>query len=294
MTEKTDANASKKKQFFLVKIVVSFALIFFGYFGFKYWQISVAKKSQAKSQIEKFDNVESEIFDLADEYKNHSGANDLSDMTMNELKEKGAEFVYQMLLKNQVQIEDLRIQIQELKSEILKYKNQEKIGKMIFTYVDLRQNIFSGKSGEEELKTFELLISSDEILQNKITKLKPLLANFSHQERLITAFSDLIPELVITKDHNPNPNLVAKIRRNLSKLIIVRRIDGKNPNNIDGIIVKIEKSLQAENYQEAFNQALSLDQNYHEILKEFLDSLSVAVEVQKIDQEILNYLKTLS
>jgi hypothetical protein len=294
MTEKTDANASKKKQFFLVKIVVFLALIFFGYFGFKYWQISVEKKSQAKSQIEKFDNVESEIFDLADEYKNHSGADDLSDMTMNELKEKGAEFVYQMLLKNQVQIEDLRSQIQELKSEILKYKNQEKIGKMIFTYVDLRQNIFSGKSGEEELKTFELLISSDEILQNKITKLKSLLANFSNQEKLIAAFSDLIPELVIAKDNNPNPGIVAKIRRNLSKLIIVRRIDGENPNNIDGIIVKIEKSLQAENYQEAFNQALSLDQNYHKILKEFLDSLSVAVEVQKIDQEILNYLKTLS
>lgn len=294
MTEKTDANASKKKQFFLVKFVIVLALIFFGYFGFKYWQISAEKKLQAKSQIEKFDNVESEIFDLADEYKNHSGADDLSDMTMNELKEKGAEFVYQMLLKNQIQIEDLRSQIQELKSEILKYKNQEKIGKMIFTYVDLRQNIFSGKPWEEELKTFELLVASDENLQNKITKLKPLLVNFFAQEKLSQSFSSLIPELVINENKNPDPGIVARIRRNFSKLIVVRRIDGKNPNSIDGIIVKIEKSLQAENYQEAFNQALSLDQNYHEILKEFLDSLSVAVEVQKIDQEILNYLKTLS
>jgi hypothetical protein len=42
------------------------------------------------------------------------------------------------------------------------------------------------------------------------------------------------------------------------------------------------------------NSLLSLDQNYHEIIKDFLNDLSIAVEVQKTDQEILNYLKSLT
>jgi len=39
---------------------------------------------------------------------------------------------------------------------------------------------------------------------------------------------------------------------------------------------------------------LSLDQSYNQILSEFLSDLNVAAEVQKIDREILNYLKSLS
>jgi hypothetical protein len=52
--------------------------------------------------------------------------------------------------------------------------------------------------------------------------------------------------------------------------------------------------LQEQNYQEALNNLVALDPLYHSVIVNFLDKLNVALEVQKIDQEILSYLKTLS
>ncbi|MES2961224.1 MAG: hypothetical protein V4694_02460 [Pseudomonadota bacterium] len=300
MTESLDAKnqenkniVTKKRQSFLTKLIILISLILFGYFGFKYWQVKAAQKQAAKSLVEKYDNIDSEIFDLSPD---HEGADPhgLPDLTVNELKEKGAEFIYQMLLKNQVQITDLREQILVLKNDVQKYKNQERIGKLIFTYVDLRQKISAGKPSAEEFKNFEMLASFDENLQAKIAQLKPLLPNLQGREKLSKTFATLIPELVAAKNFNPDGGILSKIRYNISKLIIIRRIDDKNPGDVDSSITKVERLLREENYQEALTSLLSLDANYHEILKEFLDELSVSAEAQKIDGDILNYLKSLT
>jgi hypothetical protein len=290
-------NNAAKKQNFLIKFSIFFSLIFFGYYGFKYWQTQERQRLAAKSEIEKYDNIDSEIFDLSPSHENQASDADphgLSDLAVSELKEKGAEFIYQMLLKNQMQINDLNKQIQGLRGEILQYKNREKIGKMIFIYVDLRQKFSAGQPYEEPLKNFEILAAFDEKLQDKIAKLKGALPNFSTKEKLSKSFSKLIPELIATKNNHPDSSLVSKIRRNLSRLIIIRKIDEKTAEDLDLTIIKTEKFLRAENYQEALISTLSLSQNYHEILREFLNDLSASAELQKIDEEILNYLKSLS
>lgn len=300
MTENSEVqnkqnNVAKKRQNFLAKFVILVALIIFGYFGFKYWENKVRQEVAAKAEVEKFDNVDSEIFDLSPD---HNGADDnshaLMDLTVNELKEKGAEFIYQMLLKNQVQINDLKTQTQELREEFVKYKNQEKVGKLIFTYVDLRQKIYADESYDEALKNFELLSSFDQNLQDKVAKLTPLLPNFAGQKQLIKEFSEIIPELIVAKNSNSDSGLLAKIRHNISRLVIIRKINDESLSDVDGVIAKTERLLREENYHEALAAILTLDQNYHQILVKFLDDLSVASEVQKIDQEIFNYLKSLS
>lgn len=293
--------AAKKRQSFLTKLVIFLALIFFGFLGFKYWQIQhqkrIADQNIGQKEIEKFDNIDSEIFDLSSDnqqQKSEDNLRDLSDLSVTELKEKGAEFIYKMLIKNQLQINDLNQEVLSLRSEILKYKNHEKVGKMILFYVDLRQEIFAQKNYQNNLQNFAIFTASDENLSSKIEKLKPLLPLFSNQEKLSKAFSKLIPDLIISKSNNTDNSLISKIRRNISKLIIIRKIDEKDSGDVDSIIFKIEKFLHQENYQEAMNMLLSLDQSYHEIIKEFLNDLSVAIEVQKIDQEILNHLKNLT
>ena len=300
MTESLDAknqenknNSTKKTQSFLTKLIILVSLILLGYFGFKYWQVKAAQKQAAKSLVEKYDNVDSEIFDLSSDHE-EADSHGLADITVNELKEKGAEFIYQMLLKNQVQITDLREQILVLKNDVQKYKNQERIGKLIFTYVDLRQKISAGKSSSEEFKNFEMLASFDESLQAKIAQLKPLLPNLQGREKLNKSFSTLIPKLIAAKNFNPDGGILSKIRYNISKLIIIRRIDDKNLGDIDATITKVERLLREENYQDVLTSLLSLDANYHEILKGFLDELSVSAEAQKIDGDILNYLKSLT
>ncbi len=290
------AMPQKKKKFSLSRIVILFVIILSGYLGLRYFEIKQARKLNAKAEVGKFDNVESEIFDLSEEYKNqlNSDAHGLSDIPLNEVQEKGAEFVYKMLLKNQTQINDLKSQTESLKAEFTKYKNQEKLGKIIFAYIDFRQKLLAGAPFEDALKNFEMLAVFDQHLQDKISKLRVSLKNFANEENLSKDFADLIPELITTKNTGAENGMISKIRRNISKMVVIRRIDGKNPNDVDGIVSRTEKLLHDENYQEAFDCLLALDQSYHEILVNFLSELSAAVEVKKIDSDILSYLKTLS
>lgn len=293
MTEVSETIATKKKRNFLTKFVVFVALILFAFLGFNHWKSNLTKKILAQHEAQKFDNVESEIFDLSGHHEAAKDAN-LAETNIDELREKGAEFIYHLLLKNQAQITDLNTQLQTVRGELTKYKNQERIGKMILVYVELRQEIFAGKSSENALKNFEILAALDPALQSKVEKLKTTLPSFFNQEKLRKSFSLLIPDLIITKNNHPNANLFSKIRHNISKLVIIRKIDGKNTGEIDATIVHIEQFLKDQNYQEAMNSLLSLDQNYHEIIATFLNDLSIAIEVQKIDQEILNYLQKLA
>ena len=181
-----------------------------------------------------------------------------------------------------------------LKSDILKYKNHEKIGKMILVYVSLRDKIFSGQNHLEELKNFELLAISDGNLQNKISDLKKNLSAFATAEKLRSDFKKLIPELIVSKNENRGQGVIAKIRHNMAKLVIVRKISDQNTQNTDGIISFIEKNLHDLNYHEALNLIAALDLQRQKILKEFLINLNASFEVQKIDDGIFNYLKSLT
>lgn len=287
MNEQT---TKKPKGSLLTKIIFAFALITFSLVAFRYW------KNHFKQPEQVVATQDQNAIDLNDEgYSAQENHEDLSDLAINEMREKGSEFLYQTLLKNQIKLENLDAQIQSLKAELAKYRSQEKISKMIVAYVDLRGKIFAGKNYNQELRSFEILSAADEILTNRINKLKPSLATLVTKEKLEKNFADIIPELIFNKTQNSaSESFLQKVRRNLSRLVVIRRIDEKNPAEVDAAISRIEKLLKQENYQEALSVALALDQAYHNILKSFLDELSAALEVQQIDQEILNYLKSLS
>ena len=289
MTEQTTSQKTpEKKGSILTKIILLIALIGGGLVAIKLWR----KGSEQTKQEQGLDH---DIIGLAEGYEDQGDQEDLSDLSVNELREKGAEFIYQMLLKNQLKIEDLGAQLQALKSEVLKYRSQEKLGRMILIYVDLREKIISEKGYNEEMKSFEILSASDEVLTAKIAKLKPLLSSFASQKKLEKNFANIIPELIINKKNSiANESLVAKIQRNISRLVVLRRIDEKNPQEVDAVVVRIEKLLKQENYSDALSAGLSLPADYNPILKNFLDELHASLEVKQIDQEILNYLKSLN
>lgn len=284
----------KKKHSFLTKIIVIFVVISAGYVGFRYWQIKSLHRLNAQLESGKFDNIESEIFDLSSDDKDHEDIHlddsKLSNITLTELKEGGAEFIYQLLLKNQIQIGDLKTEIQNLKLEFSKYKSQEKAGKIIFIYIDLRQRFYAGENFSETLKSLETLTALDKNLQAKISLLAPNLEKFHGSKTLLKDFTALIPDLIATKTDNRDNSLVKKIRHNLSKLVVIRKLDA-NTQSVDGIIRTTENFIQAENFGEAFNSFTLLDQSYQEISPKFLEELKAAAEIQKIDEEILLYLR---
>lgn len=279
----------RKLRLLVIKIFILTAVLLGVFFGLKHMQVKRLEKLQNQSNIQKLDNVETEIFDV----KGADSHDQIEEITQNELSEKGAEFIYQTLLRNQSQILDLKEQIKVLNDEFTKYKNHEKLAKIIFVYLDLRQKFFSGSSYKNELKSFEMTSINDVQLQDKISKLSSLLQNFQSSQSLSKSFVLLIPEIIATKNHDPNGNLIEKIRHNLSKMITIRKIGG-DAEDIDLIVSDTEKFLKNEEYQHALDGLVSLDQRYHKTLSGFLVDLTNSLEVQKLDQEILNYLKSLS
>lgn len=299
MSEENKVINSKNKSLKILSIVLGvFATItLVAYFSFNFLQ---NKNDKNKTEQLKSHNSD-DIFDLSEEYLNSTeqDRSNLNDISVAELQEKGAEFVYQMLLKNQIQINELRSNLQKIQDEFTKYKTREAFSKIVFSYIELRQKIFSNNSNlenyENSLQNVETLAITDNILHEKITQLRPLLKDFIGAKNLEKDFKSLIPEIIATKnDLNVNNNFLNKIRHKFYKIIVIRRIDGKNPEDVDSTVVRIEKLLKDQNYQEALNNLLTLDQSYHNVTANFLLKLNVAVELQKVDSEILSYLKTVS
>lgn len=285
----------KTKTGLILKIVIFLIILFFGYVLYG----SIKQKNfifNSEKSIKNSDNNNSsdnsEILTLSDEYKDQN-SEAIDSLNLAELKEKGDEFIYQTLIKNQLQIEEINEKIRQLKNDFNKYKSQEKIAKITTSYISLREKIYAGSDYSEELKNFEVSVIFDDNLKNKSDRLRKNLASFLNDEKINENFAKIIPNLITKKYQNLGNNLWSKIKYNLSKIIVIRKIDNEDASTIDGAVLKIENLLRNKKYQEALDNLLLLDQSYHEIIKDFLDLLSVSIEVRKIDQDILNYIKNL-
>jgi hypothetical protein len=114
-------------------------------------------------------------------------AKDLSDITTKELQQKNIDFFYRVFMQNQSQINDLQKEVINLRSELANYRNNEKIIKIIFSYLDLRQKIFTkdssinNQSFNNQLLAFRLMISYD----------KNMLAIFNNLEFHLKDFKNI-------------------------------------------------------------------------------------------------------
>jgi len=294
---KTDQEkiVKKTKPRFILKIVIFLIILFFGYvlYGSIKQKISIfdSEKNIKNTNISN-SNDNSEILTLSDEYKDQN-LEAIDSLNLAELKEKGDEFIYQTLIKNQLQIEEINEKIRQLKNDFNKYKSQEKIAKIATSYIALREKIYAGSDYSEELKNFEISIIFDDNLKNKSDKLRKNLTSFLSDEKINENFAKIIPSLITKKYQNLGNDVWSKIKYNLSKIIIIRKINNEDISTIDGMVLKIENLLHNKKYQEALDNLLLLDQSYHEIIKDFLELLSASIEVRKIDQDILNYIKNL-
>jgi hypothetical protein len=166
---------------------------------------------------------------------------------------------------------------------------------MVITYAMFRDKLFSGKDIKNDLQNLELICAFDENIQGKITKLKSHIGNFLNQKQLENNLKNLIPEVKAIDNLSDQDNgWLSIVNQKIAKIIVIRRTISNNSGDIDDKILSIENYLKLENYQEALTVILSLDQNYNEAFKNFLENLNASLEVQKIDNEILNYLKSLN
>ncbi len=281
-------------------LIIILAVILFGsiasFYGFLYLK-NIVKKNQPQQALE--ENGQ-DLFELQEDAKNESERNgiNLDELKAQAINEKGSEFVYQTIIKNQNQIEELRGEIQALKGDISKLRNQEKFTKILVNYINFRDKFFAKKNFKTELQSLSLLTSQNEFLSKNLQQMQDLSKSFLSKPEIEAEFALLIPRLIATKNSKNQENQVSslssKIRYQLSRLVIVRKINSKNPQELDYLISLIESNLKEQDYQAALNNIASLDHRYFSVLSDFIERLNFVIEAKKTDEEILNHLKNLS
>ena len=283
------ANSSAKNKSSSRKLIIFLSLAIIVYFSFSYlW--SKAAKVGSPNEISTFLDDD---FEVADEVNNQV-VPEISEEEISEMQEKSTEFIYQMLLKNQIQIQALKSDVKELNNQLSKYRNNHKIGKIILSYVKLREKFLADEFYGREFRSFRILSSDDRDLRKLAVRLGWQLSKFAPNNRLETQFSELVPELIAVKYYGDGDDLLNKIRRNISKIITVRRTDKIADGDIDAVISKVKILLKSEKYEESLIAVNSLEDKYGKLLKNFITNLQNRIEVEKTDQEILKYLNNIS
>lgn len=281
--DKKNTGAVRKQGLFLPAIILLITLtaLILGYFFYEKMSKELGKNIQ--NEI-----IEESEEELAEELTNLDGENVEEEEVL--VKEDG--FLYQSLIDQQKQISKLNVEINNLRAEINKSRNQSKLNKIILTYVDLRRSVFSGEKYRGYFKEFEVLVASDRFLKNKTKELKRLLPKFITDQKLNSQFQQLIPKLIQKKNHKDNPDWLDKILQKANNLVIIRQIE-KKPKmaEIDNLIIEIEKNLANQNYQSAFNKVEKINDKYKKVLERFYNNLQISINVQEIDITILDYLK---
>lgn len=280
--------SSPKKKIFTFRLKLLLFFLISAYLSIYSWKIFHKQRQLSSTETQ---TKNDDFFDLDEEYKRESAVEELNS---NQIKEKGAEFFYQTLIKNQSQIEEAIAQIQSLKNEISKYKSQEKVGRIIINYTDFREKMFNKKDYQAELQNLEILSAYDPNIQNKLGELKKKLGKYLTKKEMISDFSGIIPKIIATKNINPQKNsILDKIRYEASKLVMIRKLKDKDSKDVDAVIVAVEKNLEDHDYQSALNNMANFEEKYYPIISEFIEKLNLNIEVEKIDEEIINYLKSL-
>jgi hypothetical protein len=136
---------------------------------------------------------------------------------------------------------------------------------------------------------------SDEFLHNKFLIIKENYDFLLTQKKLMESFKLIAGEIVINENFDEKQaNVLEKLRYNFKKLVVVRKLKNLDPMQVEGVVNQAELALSEKNYQEALDKIMSLDKSYFKIVQKFLEDLSIMIETQNADKEIIKYLKSLT
>lgn len=208
-------------------------------------------------------------------------------------EDKASKELYASLMKQELQIESLQEKYNFIKSELEKNKNQDKLSKIIISFSEVKDCISSRQNCESKLQKFELLAKYDSNLSGKIAALRAILQNNpKSSQQLKSQFNTLIPNIMVAESLIKSQNYFDKIKYNLAKLIVIRRIDGNvGDKNIDSVILEIQKLLDENKYAEALNILSAQNEIYKPVLSDFVADLQNVNQLNKITSEIFSYLK---
>jgi len=288
--EPETAKTSKKKSLisFFKNVVIAIVAVVFIYFAYSFFLQN--KNSKPKKTIQ-----EEDLFFLSEDA--HKNIN-LDELNFAEIKEKGPEFIYQLLVKNQVQIQDLYNKINDLNQELIKYQNRQQISKIAISYFELHQKIFNNINStyqdiSQHINTLELLLTENPDLQGNVDIIKSALPNFINQNLLLVNLQKIIPHFKSLQQKDIEPNFFDKIKINIAKFITFRKIKNATENSIDYKINQLELAIKQQNYNLALQIFLPLNQPENPEMTNFYNNLKAIQQIEKADIEIMKIIKNL-
>lgn len=240
------------------------------------------KQAKLKSAT-KFSNVESAIF------------NDDKDLRSEEQKRiEDINQIYSASIHSQIAINDLRSEINNLKKQVTIYGDQKNFAKLAFSYYDLRQKILAGEDYKNQLENFKLLAAFEVNLKNRATALEEALAKTKSPKDIENDFQNLIPQLINIQRAQNSGNIFDRVKSYVLQSIVIRNTDETKAQNIDKVILHIEKLLEKKSYSKAYETLEKLPQEYQKVTKQFIDDLKNFSALQDLDNNILSYLEGLA
>lgn len=194
-----------------------------------------------------------------------------------------------------IKIEKLQQNLNNLELRIDRISLNKELPRLVLSFFELRTLIDMNMDYEVKLQEFVTLAAKDANLNQKAQQLSTILRKRNYKTGDIEpSFGRSIDKLVALKaqeDESKN-----RITTFFSKLITVRRIDGKivdKGDDIDRRILLIEKFLQQKSYALALNEVEKFDDKYQKELKNFTIMLQNQVELDEVSKDIFSYLKTI-
>ena len=261
-----------------------------------YLKIENDKREASIDSLREFENIEAEIFDDGrggvKDSRGNGSAKKFGDLTVEDLKGDD-DFLYQVLIQNQLDLRKITSHMKLLEFELAKFKSQAKLQKLIMTYVNLRELIFTGKSHKNEMQSLRLLSIGNKVLTDEVRSLQENVQNFKNFDELNNELLEVSKTLIAMKENDPQGGFLDKLRFNVAKIITVRKLDSKN-GEVDGVIYRLEIALKDKDCSEALNEVEKFDDKYFDAIEGFKINLKNSCKLRQIDDDIMLYLENLS
>ena len=196
-----------------------------------------------------------------------------------------------------IQIEKMQLSIKNLEIKLDKIKLNSELSRILLSFCELRSLIDMDMYYDLKLQEFNALAVKDYNLNQKSQELSKILRNRNYKtEDIATLFRNSIDEIITLKSQDDKNHHFGKVKNIFSKLVIIRRIDGKildEGDDVDWGVLEIERLINEKSYQKALNEIGKLDEKYQKKLKELTIMLQNQVDLDETSKDIFLHLKTI-
>lgn len=195
-----------------------------------------------------------------------------------------------------LKIEELQEKFNNLEITLDAIKLNDKLSRIILSFAELRSLIELEENYQIKLQEFSTLAAADPILNLKSEELSTILNNRNYQiQDIRDEFENTIDKIIALKSQDENKNgLIDKLQHSFSKLVIIRRVDGKiqkSGDEIDLAILEIKELIRQKSHQKALDNIKTFGPKYQKELARLSEMLTNQADLDKVSEEIFAYLK---